>query len=143
MFKLVKEIRSKQGELHFKRWQIWSTRWFNIYLHFINKADEDKHLHDHPWSFWSIILKGAYIELLGEEGKHTPSRQIYRGWLNASYRTKNIPHMIGVVVKPTYSLVITGPGGREWGYTTEDGWKNHSKYREEKRLKQQEIKKPL
>lgn len=136
MFKLVKEIRSKQGELHFKRWRIWSTKWFNIYLHFINKADEDKHLHDHPWSFWSIILKGAYIELLGEEGQYTPSRQIYRGWLNMSYRTKKVPHMIGAVVKPTYSLVITGPGSREWGYTTEDGWKNHSQYREEKRMKQ-------
>ena len=75
-------------------------------------------------------------ELLGEEGQYTPSRQIYRGWLNMSYRTKKVPHMIGAVVKPTYSLVITGPGGREWGYTTKDGWKNHSQYREEKRMKQ-------
>ena len=62
MFKLVKEIRSKKGELHFKRWRILSTPWFNIFLHFINRADEDKDLHDHPWSFWSIILKGGYIE---------------------------------------------------------------------------------
>jgi len=138
MFKLIKEIRSKQGELHFKRWRIWSTRWFNIYLHYINKADEDKHLHDHPWSFWSIILKGGYVELVGETGKHTPSKRVRRGLFHMAYRTKNVPHMIGIVESPTYSLVITGPGGREWGYTTEDGWKDHKNYRDEKRLLQKE-----
>lgn len=132
MFKLVKEIRSKKGELHFKRWQIWSTRWFNIYLHYINKADEDKHLHDHPWSFWSIILKGGYIESAADVGSAVPTKITKRGFLHMAYRNKHTPHMISVLEHPTYSLVITGPGGRKWGYTTEDGWKDHENYRIEK-----------
>ena len=126
MLKLVKEIRSKSGDLHFKRWEIWSTKWFNIYLHFINKADEDKHMHDHPWSFWSIILKGKYIEFL-EQPK--PGSIVSRGFLNMAYRKKNTYHMIGVLVEPTWSLVITGPGGREWGYSTEQGWIDNKTYR--------------
>lgn len=60
--KPVKEIRSKDGELHFQRWALFDNRWFGIYLHHILKADEDKHPHSHPWSFVAVILKGGYRE---------------------------------------------------------------------------------
>lgn len=132
MFKLVKEIRNKKGDLHFKRWQIWSTKWFNIYLHFINKADEDKHMHTHPWNFWSIILKGGYIEFSGVIGESLMSKVTKRGFLHMAYRKYNVPHMVGFLTHPTYTLVITGPGGKEWGYETESGWKDHETYRKEK-----------
>ncbi len=134
MFKLVKEIKSKKGVLHFRRWKICSTRWFNIYLHYINKADEDKHMHDHPWSFWSVILKGGYIEYVGHLNSQEKNNYkiVKRGFLHMAYRKKNVSHMIGVLEEPTWSLVFTGPGGRKWGYMTEDGWKDHETYRTEK-----------
>lgn len=127
MFKLIKEIRSKKGELHFKRWSILSTKWFNIYLHYINKADEDKDFHDHPWSFWSIILKGGYIEY-NRDGK------VRRTFLHSCYRKKEYPHKIGELIKPTWSLVITGKGGRKWGYHTKSGWVDFETYRNNKNL---------
>ncbi len=43
------------------RW-IWQTRWFTIRIHHIKRADADVELHDHPWSFISLILKGWYEE---------------------------------------------------------------------------------
>jgi len=64
MFKKTKEIISKDGVLHFRRWKIILTPWFAIYIHAIYKADEDKHLHNHPWNFWSFVLKGSYTERL-------------------------------------------------------------------------------
>lgn len=39
------------------RWFPWSVR-----LHFIHRADQDQHLHDHPWNARTIILRGGYEE---------------------------------------------------------------------------------
>ena len=60
--KLVKEIKSKLGELHFKRWKLFSLKKYNVYLHAIYKADEDLYLHNHPWDYTSIILYGTFVE---------------------------------------------------------------------------------
>lgn len=44
------------------------SRWILIHpggtirLHNIRQADQDHDLHDHPWDFVSIILRGGYIE---------------------------------------------------------------------------------
>lgn len=35
---------------------------FNVRLHWIRLADEDRHLHDHPWNARTFILKGGYVE---------------------------------------------------------------------------------
>jgi hypothetical protein len=60
--KLIKEIKSKDGKLHFRRWSLLDTPWFKIYIHGIYGPDEDLHLHNHPWDFKSFILSGSYIE---------------------------------------------------------------------------------
>lgn len=46
-FRKVKEIVSRDGVRHFRRWAILQTRWFNIYLHCIEQSDQDKDLHSH------------------------------------------------------------------------------------------------
>lgn len=33
-----------------------------IRLHLIRRADNDRVMHDHPWDFWSTVLRGWYIE---------------------------------------------------------------------------------
>ncbi len=40
---LVKEIKSKAGELHFRRWRLLQLPFFAIYIHGIYKSDEDLH----------------------------------------------------------------------------------------------------
>lgn len=35
----------------------------SIRIHHILRADEDRHLHDHPWDARTIILDGGYAEL--------------------------------------------------------------------------------
>ena len=66
-FFLAKEIISKDGVVHFRRYRLLSTPWFNIYIHNILRSDEDAHFHDHPWGFFSFILnctKGGYTRIL-------------------------------------------------------------------------------
>lgn len=44
-------------------WLIPRNRFFNIYLHNILRSDDDRALHDHPWRWCSILLRGAYFEI--------------------------------------------------------------------------------
>lgn len=144
MFKLIKEIKSKTGEVHFRRWSILSTKWFNIYIHCIYKPDEDKHLHDHPWDFYGIVLKGVYIEeisLINTEeflsmvkSEDLPTKRIFRHPLFVVYRKSYIPHKILHILtnKPVWTLIFTTKKNREWGYIGEDGWINHKDYRKKK-----------
>lgn len=61
-------IKRDDGKPYLIRYRIFSSRWLKIRLHHILLSDYDC-VHDHPWDFISIILKGGYWE-------HTPMREI-------------------------------------------------------------------
>jgi hypothetical protein len=43
--------------------KFWWGRWLpSIRLHHILLPDSDRHLHDHPWAFRTIVLDGWYLE---------------------------------------------------------------------------------
>jgi len=132
MFKLVKDIKSKEGIQHFKRWQLFSCKWFSIYLHGIYKEDLDKHCHNHAWNILTIILWGSYTEKLlwcqdpdcFDENRRWP--------LDIAYRSTDDYHKILTLhTKKVYSLAIVGKRGPdEWGYMMDDGEHlNHLEYR--------------
>lgn len=89
------------------------TPWFAICLHWINKPDPEPHLHDHPVSFLSIILRGAYDEIR-EDGTH---HRKYYNYISATDK-----HTIIGVKPKTLTLAFMGPKVREWGFHTESGW---------------------
>lgn len=126
MFKLIKEIKSKTGDVHFKRWQILKTPFGSIWLHAIYKADTDKHLHNHPWDFTSVVLKGSYIEQtpLGNKRQHPGKINVRNG---ADYH--KILEMESPVV---YTLFFTTKPKREWGYRVVGEFIDHLTYREMK-----------
>ena len=113
---LIKEIKSKEGVVHFRRWRLLSLPWFSIYIHGIYKEDLDKNLHDHPWNIFTLILYGGYYE-------KTRKKTVLRKPGNYAYRKANKPHKIEKLYKPiTYTLAIVGPRKRTWGYQLEGGW---------------------
>ncbi len=128
MFKRVKEIRSKNGELHFIRWEIFSIGNFSMNIHAIYKADEDRHLHNHPWNFMNIILKGSYIELL-------PNGKVrLKTFLSTSIRKADKFHKIGEVVsKSVYTLNFMWGKRKDWGYDVNGKFVQHEEYRKLKR----------
>lgn len=122
---LVKEIKSKQGVLHFERWRILNLWLFSIYVHKIHCSDQDTHQHSHPWIFFSKILAGGYIEQRGGRGNlMTPG-----SW---TIMKPTEYHRI-TVLKPVISFVITGPRIHEWGYMTNSGHVDSVSYRRMKR----------
>jgi hypothetical protein len=124
---LIKEIRSKSGEVHFRRWRLLSTPWFNIYIHNILKSDADTDAHDHPWNFTSIILKGSYQEY-NELGELSP---IYKCGSIHSLKTTEFHRL--KLIKSATTLAITGKRKHDpWGYMTEGGWVDFKTYRQNK-----------
>lgn len=124
--KLIKEIKSKTGELHFKRWEIIKTPFGSIWLHAIYKPDADKHLHNHPWDFKSIILKGSYKELTEKGIVHqTPGKfNVING--------ENYHKILDVESDVVYTLVFVTPTKRQWGYNVDGEFVDHITYRERK-----------
>ena len=129
IFKKVKEIISKDGTLHFRRWRIVYTPWFTINVHGIYKADEDKHLHSHPWNFISIVLKGSYTEELEDDRYNLR----YPGKIEK--RTKDVFHKIlELHSKSIYTLnIMWGTEEDKWGYQVDGKYVDHETYRKLKR----------
>lgn len=117
MFKLIKEIKSKEGVLHFRRWNILTSKRlnFSLYLHGIYKADEDQHLHNHPWNIATIILWGSYLE--DTNTLTTINQTVNRHWLHFGYRSKQQFHKIlKLNSKRVFSLAFVFGKRTDWGY---------------------------
>ena len=109
-------IIGKPGSPYMRRWYVIPrNRWFNIYLHNIVRSDDNRALHDHPWSNLSILLKGSYREV-------TPDGTFVRGAGSMVFRRATAAHRLEVD-GPTWSLFITGRKVREWGFYCPQGWK--------------------
>jgi len=132
ILRTVKKIVSKEGVLHFKRFAIIECSLFSIYIHHIYKADEDKHLHDHPWNYYSIILNGS----MEEDSLTTDKNGIYRRLLktfDTSYQKAERFHKIySLPDNKLISLFFTGPRFREWGYNVDGKWVDNVTYRKRK-----------
>jgi hypothetical protein len=120
-------IIGTKADPYLYRWYVIPRNpWLNIYLHKFLRDDEDRALHDHPWWFVSLILKGGYFEV-------TPTGTIERGWLSLGFRPALwrhrvvLPraygdnHAVGRMV-PAWTLVITGRKVREWGFWCPKGF---------------------
>lgn len=107
---------------------------FNIYLHKFLRDDDDRALHDHPWISLSIILKGSYIECTpGLNGRANRKRYMAKSWIFRRavhrHRIELIKyHQVGedgklrYMPEPVWTLFITGPKIREWGFWC-NGWR--------------------
>lgn len=129
LFQTVKVIRSRKGDLHFRRWALVESDPFSIYLHFVYRADEDIALHNHPWEWcWSMILYGGYYEKRATHemmnSKMVTSIHSYRGIRGPLSTLKMKPqhyHAIrGLYKKVSVSLFLAGKRTPSWGYLITD-----------------------
>jgi hypothetical protein len=127
---LVKEIISKYGNVHFRRYRLIQTPWFALYIHQILKSDEDADMHDHPWSFQSLILSGSYKESC----KFAPNfDSVIHSVFNVGDVIKHEAedaHRITIQTPEVWTLVFTSGRTRYWGYQTPSGWIGHKEYRQ-------------
>jgi len=100
---------------------------FNIFLHRFIKSDPDD-LHNHPWSYRTLILKGGYWE-------YTSDGKFWRGPFSYRSAQANSFHRVELDKKNPYcwTLFIPGRKVQDWGFETENGWVQHEKYLIEKK----------
>lgn len=111
------------GENYLERWHlIPKNRYFNIYLHKFSGSDDERAMHDHPWSSVSILLSGKLGEWFDNNG--VLAWRVIRRW-RVVYRPATHAHRL-VIFRgtPTWTLFITGPKVREWGFHCRNGWQH-------------------
>lgn len=125
---------------YMRRW-ILRTPLFTIRLHRILTSDAGRDLHDHPFNFTSLILRGGYLEHrpgcacveIAGSGMHgltenTPCR-IYRPRAMVRRRAEDL-HRLELLYESegALTLVFGGRYRRAWGFQTPDGWMPQEAY---------------
>lgn len=114
------------GTVYLTRWWILGseTSRYALMLHKMHRPDDDSCHHDHPWSFFTLVLWGGYIEEIT-----TPADPIvkYKKRLNRVgmilFRRATHTHRIaGLPNGPCYTLVLRMKKRRHWGFHTKEGW---------------------
>ena len=110
----------------------------SLRYHVFYNSDEDRALHDHPWTFWTFPLNDYLETYWNEEDQVRLQRLVH------SFRLHKRPHGFKHVVmtleptvvkygqdgvgivrdkKPTRTFVLTGPKRSSWNF-----WKDGRKY---------------
>lgn len=125
-----KPIGNGLGDTFFVRYKVFTSQFFSVYLHEFYRSDRDRCLHDHPWPFLSVILRGGYFEH-SQDGVRwcRPGSILFRRatWAHR-IELKNEKYWIeGYKRVRPWSLVIIGRKSRDWGFFTRDGWVKQDK----------------
>lgn len=114
------------------------NNWLNVYLHKFVRDDDDRALHDHPWWFVSIMIRGGYREYqpltnsdplaslltshIDFETGDGPIVGTYRAAPSIAFRRATQRHRVALDYGkdgkpiPCWTIVITGPKVRDWGF---------------------------
>lgn len=131
--------------LYLRRFYIIRKGPFKLFLHFINRSDNDRHMHDHPWDFSSLILSGGYMEELPPWFPRVirntmfikaPNTFSYRKAKPFSIVKNKAEHLHRVQLHykedgtliPAWTLVHAGEARRVWGFLDDNGWKDWRTY---------------
>lgn len=109
-----------------RRW-VFVCPWFSVRIHHILRSDSDRALHDHPFNYGSLILRGGYWEHLADG-----SRTWYGPGSLRFAKAEQLHRLELPINTTTWSLFFIGKRRRDWGFQTDDGWVDHKKYLEEK-----------
>lgn len=120
-------------DTYMERWYlIPHNRFFNVYLHHFLRSDDDRALHDHPWWNFSWLLKGVYSEIVPRDPKKSAPGDAFtfhvRHAGDTAFRRAKSAHRIMLHKdaagreQPVWTLFITGPKLRVWGFHCREGW---------------------
>lgn len=113
----------KHSDTYLRRWWVIPrNRFFNIYLHHFLRSDDDRALHDHPWWNASILLDGRYVEHTIAAGG--VNRRIEYSAGAVKLRGAKYAHRVELTDGPCWSLFLTGPIMRRWGFHCPHGWRH-------------------
>ena len=122
--------------IYVRRWGI-ETPWFSVRLHQWLGDDDPRAHHNHPWPFWTLILKGRYLDVTYADERHLMdhrSCEVMRPG-TVRYRPATHLHTVRLETDTCWSLVVTGPIVRRWQF--HDGrrfWRTDKWFKERPRF---------
>ncbi len=114
--------------IYLRRWWLWKRRkwWFNVYLHNM-LLDDDSDLHDHPsWSV-SLVLTDGIEEVYQEKPPNGRKRIRWFEPGDVVFRGLHFAHQLRIE-KAAWTIFITGPKVRTWGFWCPRGWRKWTDY---------------
>jgi len=121
------DICGPDGSLYLRRWTLLKVFGWKLTLHRIVRPDYARDLHDHPWSFVTLVLRGGYVERMRDRKGLLQIRVNRPGRI----RVNRAPHAHVIDRLPdgeAWTLVLHGRDKREWGFHTDCGWMHWRKY---------------
>ncbi|HXC76809.1 MAG TPA: hypothetical protein VNU19_07145 [Candidatus Acidoferrum sp.] len=112
------------GSPYLYRWHVVKSDKTNIFFHIQVADDPERPLHDHPWDNMSVILSGAYDEILEYDRITHEGGVFVRRAGDTIFRKAEWGHrlLIGEDVPYTMTLFSTGSKIRRWGFWYPKGW---------------------
>lgn len=109
---------------------------FNVFLHKFLKSDPDD-VHDHPWPYATLILKGGYYEWIPEFNSAGQQIGEIRHWRGPGhFRTSGATSYHRIELDPNvtaWTMFMPGPQKREWGFLVKNKWVRHDQYLQERK----------
>lgn len=104
---------------------------FNVFIHKFLKSDPDD-VHDHPWPYATLILRGGYYEWTPEfdsAGRKVGEVRHWRGPGHFRFCRADSFHRIELKADvECWTLFMPGPKQREWGFLVKNKWIPHEQY---------------
>jgi hypothetical protein len=111
---------------------------FGFYLHKLCRSDYDRALHDHPWPFVSIVLRGGYTEV-HDQTTDGSIAEVWHGRGSVLVRAAEWRHRFVLKSAPVWTLVIVGRRQRRWGFFLPTGWCWWRKHNYDKAICEEEV----
>lgn len=110
-------LRRDDGEVYLERWGIEWKRLGGVFVHRMSAPDPGYDLHDHPWPFLAVILKGGYTERKANIRDPWPRKRNQNRTGSLRMMRLDEAHTIERLNGATsWSLVFHGRNVRRWGF---------------------------
>ena len=111
------------------RYYLFDSPFVALYLHHFHRSDNDRHVHDHPWSFLTFLFSGGYWEHVPKFAETPEGEQVrlYRRRFSLLWRPAEWRHWVEIE-RPVWTLVLRFRRRRMWGFWTERGWLDWKTY---------------
>jgi hypothetical protein len=103
------------GAPYLERYHLVDTSHVQVRIHHWLSGDDERAPHDHPWANTTLVLTGTLIE-------HTETGGYALGPGSVVTRHPTDPHRVELVSDDAWTLFVTGPIVRDWGFHTPTGW---------------------
>lgn len=122
-------LRRSDGKIYLDRWGLEYKPIGGVFIHRMQAPDPGIDLHDHPWTFWSFVVKGGYLEVRQEARRIGNHAEFRARW---SWRKMRLDECHRIIElwrsRPCWTLVIHGPVQRTWGFYVNGKWMQWQEY---------------